>query len=307
MSHSRILNRCLPGALLALALGVLAASPVRAESRLERIRDSGRISLGYHDSAVPFSFLDAQRRPAGYAVDVCLGIVEALKARLNLPDLKVDWQPVSAATRFALMEIGSTDLSCGPDTNNAAHQRRVWFSPTIFVAHTRFLSLARSGFRTLDDLKGSTVVAVGGASTVGWLDESGATGRLGLRLHLVREDAEALQLLESGQAAAYFNDDAILGGLIAMAPRPEQWRISEQALTNEPYAVMEPRYEPEFKQAVDAAVRDMMRDGAMEELYRRWFLQPIPPRGLALNWPMSPVLRRVFDQPTDSPDPDAYQ
>lgn len=102
-------------------------------------------------------------------------------------------------------------------------------------------------------------------------------------------------------------DDILLAGLVATSRDPSEWMISKDAYTVEPYAIMEPKDDPEFKKVVDDTIKGMMKDGTLAELYKKWFESPIPPKNVNLNWPMSEQLKKVVANPTDSPDPAAYK
>ena len=280
--------------------------PAHAQSRLEKIKDSGQVTLGYRESSIPFSYLDGEQRPVGYSMDICHAVTEAIKVHLGLGQLKVRLVPVTSSTRIPLVANGTVDMSCGSATNNAARQEQVSFAYTTFVTATRFASLKITGFKDLPDLKGKTVVSTTGSSNLRWLTQLNARENLGLRIITAKDHSEAFLTVSSGRAAAFFMDDILLAGLVANSRFADDWAISEKAYTTEPYGIILPRKDPEFKALVDATVHAMMQDGRLEALYEKWFLQPIPPRNINLNWPLTPELRRVFQNPTDSPDPAAY-
>src|SRR5258708_30319615 len=56
---------------------------------LKRIRETGAILIGVRESSVPFSFLDANKSPQGYSVDICLKVADAIKAELKMPRLEI--------------------------------------------------------------------------------------------------------------------------------------------------------------------------------------------------------------------------
>jgi len=116
-----------------------------------------------------------------------------------------------------------------------------------------------------------------------------------------------LLTVNSGRAAAFFMDDILLAGLVATSRDPSEWVISKDAYTVEPYAIMEPKNEPEFKKVVDDTIIGMMKDGSLAKLYKKWFESPIPRKDVNLNWPMREQIKKVVANPTDSPDPAAYQ
>lgn len=290
----------------AATLAFASLSPVLAQGRLDKIKDSGQVTLGYRESSIPFSYLDGEQRPVGYSMDICYAIVDAVKAHLGLPELNVRQVPVTSSTRIPLVANGTVDMTCGSATNNAQRQEQVSFAPTTFVTATRFAALKASGFKDLADLKGKTVVSTAGTSNLRWLTQANAEQNLGLRIITAKDHSEAFLMVSSGRAAAFFMDDILLAGLVANSRYADDWVISQKAYTIEPYGIILPRNDSEFKAVVDAAVKALMQDGRLDALYKKWFLQPIPPRNINMNWPMTPELQRVIQNPTDSPDPAAY-
>jgi len=293
--------------LASIVMAVAVAGTVRAEGRLDQIKTRGEVALGFRDSSIPFSYLDDKQQPIGYSMDICRGVVDALKKQLGLPQLKTKLVPVTSSTRIPLVANGTVDLACGSATNNEARQKQVSFAPTMFVTATRFAALKKSNVKDLDDFKGKTVVSTAGTSNIRWLTQVNAEKNLGMRIIPAKDHAEAFLMVGSGRAVAFFMDDVLLAGLAASSRNPDEWMISANAYTLEPYGIIEPRNDPQFKEAVDNAVKAMMKDGTVDKLYSKWFMQAIPPKNINLNLPMSEELKRVFANPTDSPDPAAYK
>lgn len=295
---------------LMLATVVAAAgmsSAQAANSRIDKIKSTGEITLGYRDSSIPFSYLDDHQKPIGYSMDICSGVVDALKKDLKMPNIKVKLVSVTSSTRIPLVANGTIDLSCGSATNNAQRQVQVSFAPTTFVTATRFTALKKSNLNDLADFKGKTVVSTSGTSNLKWLTEANAEQHLGMRIIPAKDHSEAFLTVSSGRASAFFMDDILLAGLVATSRDPGEWMISKKAYTIEPYGIIEPKGDPEFKTAVDNAIKAMMKDGKLDELYAKWFTKPIPPKNVNLNWPMTPELKKVIANPTDSPDPAVYK
>lgn len=293
--------------LASIVMAVAVAGTVRAEGRLDQIKTRGEVALGFRDSSIPFSYLDDKQQPIGYSMDICRGVVDALKKQLGLPQLKTKLVPVTSSTRIPLVANGTVDLACGSATNNEARQKQVSFAPTMFVTATRFAALKKSNVKDLDDFKGKTVVSTAGTSNIRWLTQVNAEKNLGMRIIPAKDHAEAFLMVGSGRAVAFFMDDVLLAGLAASSRNPDEWMISANAYTLEPYGIIEPRNDPQFKEAVDNAVKAMMKDGTVDKFYSKWFMQAIPPKNINLNLPMSEELKRVFANPTDSPDPAAYK
>lgn len=293
---------------LAAAPAPVAAPEAVAESpTLRKIRDAGVITVSYRTSSPPFSYLDGQRRPIGYSMDLCQHIVQAVRSRLALPDLELRLMPVSSATRLPLVANGTVDLECGVTTHTAERARSVAFSVTTFVAASRLLARKEAGIRTLDDLRGKAVASTVATTSIQHLHAENQARGLDMKIVATLDDQESFRLVGAGRAVAYAMDDVLLTSLLANAPDGADYRISDEVLTTEPYAIGLKRGDPVFKQLVDGVLIGLFRSGEIHTLYRRWFQQPIPPRGLSLGLPMSAALRRAIEQPTDTPDPAHYR
>jgi glutamate/aspartate transport system substrate-binding protein len=289
------------------ALTLAATAPAFADGRLEKIKSTGEISLGHRDASIPFSYLDDKQQPIGYSMDICYKIIDALKAKLGMEKIDIKLVPVTSSTRIPLLANGTVDLNCGSSTNTKERQAQVTFAPTTFVTATRFVAKKAGGFNDLNDLKGKTVVSTAGTSNIRWLTAANEQQKLGMNIIPAKDHAEALLTVESGRAAAFFMDDILLAGLVATSRDPSEWMISKNAYTVEPYAIMEPKNDPEFKKVVDDTIIGMMKNGELNALYKKWFESPIPPKNVNLNWPMSEQLKKALANPTDSPDPNDYK
>jgi glutamate/aspartate transport system substrate-binding protein len=285
------------------------ASPVLAQEltgTLKKIKDTGTITLGHRESSVPFSYYDDKQQVVGYAMDLCGRIVERVKSELKLPKVDVQLNPVTSATRIPLMANGTVDLECGSTTNNLERQKQVAFTITHFVTANRFVSKKSANLKTVDDLKGKTVVSTSGTTNIKQITEIGAQKGLNLNILAAKDHAEAFLMVETGRAAAFVMDDILLYSLVAASKTPQAYAISADALSVEPYGIMLRREDAPFKKVVDEAMIQTYRSGAINPIYDKWFLQPIPPRGLNLNVPMSDAFKKVIASPTDSGDPAVY-
>ena len=294
-------------ALLAAGAFAGAASAQQLTGTLQKIKDSGAITLGHRDTSIPFSYYDDKQQVVGYAIDLCMKIVDAVKAELKLPKIAVKFNPVTSATRIPLMANGTIDLECGSTTNNLERQKQVAFTIAHFVTANRFVSKRASNLNTLQDLKGKTVVSTSGTTNIKNATELNVEKKLGMNIIAAKDHAESFLTVDTGRAAAFFMDDILLYSLVANSKNPKDWVISADALTVEPYGIMLRRDDPAFKKVVDNAMRGIYKSGEINKIYDKWFLRPVPPRGVNLNVPMSAVFKKVVANPTDSGDPKAYQ
>jgi glutamate/aspartate transport system substrate-binding protein len=300
--------------LLAAIVAVTALSalctPAMAQEltgTLKKIKESGTITLGHRDSSIPFSYYDDKQHPIGYALDICYKIVDAVKDELKMPNLKVNLLPVTSSTRIPLMANGTIDLECGSTTNNAERKKQVDFGMTDYVVKYRFVSKKSSHMDKIDDLKGKTVVSTAGTTDIRALDKLNTERHFGMNIIAAKDHAEAFLMVETGRASAFLMDDILLSGLVANSKNPSEFTISSESLGLEPYSVMFRKDDPQFKKLVDDSMSKLYTSGAIMKIYDKWFMSPIPPKGINLNTPVSDALKRVFEHPTDSPDPNVYK
>jgi glutamate/aspartate transport system substrate-binding protein len=294
---------------LALALVAFCAAPVAAQESptLKKIKDSGTITIGHRDSSIPFSYYDDKQNVVGYALDICMKVVDAVKAELKMPNLQVKLNPVTSATRIPLIANGTVDLECGSTTNNLERQKQVAFTNTYFLTANRFVSKKANNLKTMNDLKGKTVVSTSGTTNLKQITEMNGAQNLGMNILTAKDHAEAFLMVETDRATAFFMDDILLYSLVANSKSPADYVISADALSIEPYGAMLRRDDPGFKKIVDKATADLYKSGQINAIYAKWFLSPIPPKGVNLNVPQSDALKKVFANPTDNGDPAAYK
>jgi glutamate/aspartate transport system substrate-binding protein len=293
----------------ALALGLAmtgSAAGQDLKGTLKKIKDTRSITLGHRESSVPFSYVDDKQQVVGYAMDLCGKIVDAVKRELKLDKLEVKLNPVTSATRIPLMANGTIDLECGSTTNNLERQKQVTFTITHFVTANRFVAKKANKLAKLEDLKGKTVVSTSGTANIKQINQLNAEKNLGLNILAANDHAEAFLMVETDRAAAFVMDDILLYSLVANSKAPADYAISADALSVEPYGIMLRRDDPEFKKVVDSAMKALYASPAFPAIYEKWFLKPIPPRGVNLNVPMNPAFKKVVANPTDSGDPSVY-
>ena len=293
------------GAAIAVAL---ISAPVFADEltgTLKKIKESGTITLGHRDSSIPFSYIaDASGKPVGYSHDIQLAIVDGIKKDLGLPELKVKYNLVTSQTRIPLVQNGTVDVECGSTTNNAERGQQVDFSVGIFEIGTRLLSKKDSTYKDFADLKGKNVVTTAGTTSERILKSMNADKQMGMNVISAKDHGEAFNMLESGRAVAFMMDDALLAGEMAKAKKPDDWAVTGTPQSYEIYGCMVRKDDPAFKKAVDDAIVAIYKSGEINKIYAKWFTQPIPPKGLNLNFPMSEELKALLANPNDKPAPD---
>ena len=294
--------------LIALLAALAVALPAMAqEGTLKKIKDAGSITIGHRDASVPFSYYDDKQQPVGYAVDLCMRIVNAVKSNLKMPKLDVKYQLVTSANRIPLMANGTIDLECGSTTNNLERQKTVWFTITHFVTANRWAAKKSAKLNKLADLKGKTIVSTAGTTNIKGMTEINAAQNLGMNILSANGHSESFQMVETGRAVAFAMDDILLYSLVAQARSPKDYAISAEATSVEPYGIMLRKDDVAFKKVVDAAMVNTYKSGAINAIYGKWFQKPVPPKNINLNVPMSAQFKKVVANPTDSGDPAVYK
>jgi glutamate/aspartate transport system substrate-binding protein len=285
----------------ALALfGFVATGAFAQDSgTLKKIKDTGVISLGHRESSIPFSYYDDKQNVIGYSQDYAMKIVEAVKQKLNMPNLKVKMVPITSQNRIPLVQNGTVDIECGSTTNNAERQQQAAFTNTIFVIGTRLMTKKDSGIKDFADLKGKTVVTTAGTTSERLLRKMNQDKNMGMNIISAKDHGESFMTLSTGRAVAFMMDDALLAGERAKSNNPGDFVIVGQPQSREAYGCMMRKNDPDFKKVADDAIAKVQTSSEATEIYKKWFESPIPPKGLNLNFPMSDDMKALFKNPND--------
>ena len=282
---------------LLLSSALLLALPALGQEltgTLKKIKDSGSVAIGYRDSSIPFSYLNARRQPIGYSIDLCLEIIEDVKEALGVEEIEIEFVPVTPENRIDMVASGKVDLECGSTTNNLARQKRVAFSPVIFVSGTKLMVKRPVRFRSYLDLKGKTVAVTSGTTNEVAMKTLSDKRKLDIRFLVAKDHAESFALVDKGRADAFATDDALLYGLIARSGRPRDFQVIGDFLSYDPYGIMYRKDDPEFGEVVKGAFERLATSRELEQTYNKWFLRKLP-TGERLNLPMSAQLRSIFE------------
>ncbi len=293
VTHAAAQDKAAPPAPKAEAPAALPQAP-RIDT-LKRIRDTGAITLGVRETSVPFSFLDAQKQPQGYSVDLCLRVAEAIKAELKMPKLEVKFLPVSSANRIPLLIEGKIDLECGSTTNTRDRQKQVAFAYTTFVAGIKMLAKKSSNIQGLEDLRGKDVVVTVGTTSEKIVKTMNNERMLKINVIESKDHGDSFKAVDEGRAVAFPMDDVLLYGLISKAKKPDDFAVVGKYLSVEPYAIMMRRDEPQFEKIVNRALNELFQSGEIRRIYARWF------NTKDLTVPLNQYLKEAFAVPNTYP------
>jgi ABC-type amino acid transport substrate-binding protein len=260
---------------------------------LKKVHDTGTVTIGYRESSIPFSYLNARGEPIGYSIDLGRAIVDAMSNELNGQTLKIKFVPVTSGSRIGAVKNGEVDLECGSTTNNTDRQKEVAFSPIMFVAGTKLLVKRGSAIQSFRDLNGKSVVVTAGTTN----EEAmrGLSEKFGIRFNLVvaKDHGESYELLVSGKADAFAGDDVLLYGFIAERDSGNDLIVTGDFLSYDPYGIMYRKDDPALADLVNRVFREMAASRDLEHTYNQWFLGKLP-GGETLNLPMSGQLDEIF-------------
>ncbi len=282
-----------------LLAAAFSAGAQELTGTLKKIEANKTITLGHRESSIPFSYYNDQQQVVGYSHEIMLSVVDAIQRELHLPDLRVKLLPISSQNRIALIQNGTLDLECGSTSNTVERQKQVAFSNSLFIIGPRLLAKKDSGIKDFPDLAGKTVVTTAGTTSERWLRKMNVEKKMHMRIISAKDHGESFLTVQTGRAQAFMLDDVLLYGELAKAKRPADWIVTGTPPAHEAYGCMLRKGDGAFKKLVDAAIAGAETSGAAEALYRKWFLSPIPPKGLNLNFPMSTEVRELFKHPND--------
>jgi len=262
---------------------------------LKRIKDSGAITIGVREASVPFSYIDAQKQPQGYSIDLCLKVADAVKAELKMQRLDVRFLPVTSANRIAMVKEGKVDLECGSTTNTRDREKDVAFAYTTFVAGIKMLAKKSSNIGSVEDLRGKTVVVTKGTTSEKMLKQLNEDRVLKLTILETTDHNESFAAVADGRAAAFPMDDILLYGLISKASKPDEYAVVGRYLSVEPYGIMLRKDDAAFERLVDKTLNDLFQSGEVKRIYARWFSTK------ELTVPMNQYLKEAFVIPNTYP------
>ncbi|MEO8014005.1 transporter substrate-binding domain-containing protein [Polaromonas sp.] len=268
---------------------------------LQKINDSNKITVSYREASVPFSYLIGSSKSVGFAVELTDAIVDDVRKKLKKPNLQVATMPVTSQNRIPLLVNGTYDLECGSTTNNSTRAKDVAFATNHFYTGTRLLTKKSSGIKNYADLAKKTVASTTGTTNAQVIRKYSADKNLDMQLILGKDHDDSLLLVENDRALAFAMDDILLFGLMANSKNPAALEVVGDSLQVEPYACMLRKDDPEFKKLVDGTINRLMKSGEFEKLYTKWFMSPIPPKGVNLNLPMSEQLKANLKAMSDAP------
>ena len=286
--------------LLCTQLAEAQSSRHELTGTLAKVHNSGKITLGFREFSIPFSYLSARDEPIGYSVDLCRAIVEAIGEVVGR-EIEIEWKLVTSASRMDMVTSGGIDLECGSTTSNAERSKHVAFSPIIFIAGTKLMVKRNSPIKSFRDLKNKVVAVTAGTTNEKTMQNLQRKFGLNYGLAVGKDHEDTLALLLDNKAHAFATDDALLNSMIVRRKLQKEYMVVGEFLSYDPYGIMFRKDDPMLARVVTATIHAMGKAQELDRVYNKWFMQRLP-SGERLDMPPSPHLETVFSTFGEKPE-----
>jgi ABC-type amino acid transport substrate-binding protein len=258
--------------LLVLALAVSGFASAQAlDGRLKKIADTKTLTIAYRTDALPFSFLDEQKQPVGYTIDLCKRVASLIEGQINVKELQIKWVPVTTQNRFEVIAKGQADMECGASTVTLARMKQVDFSSYTFLDSTGLLTTAKAGINTISDVAGKRVGVVGGTTNERAVNDFNNRRKLGMTIVVLKTRGDGMVALEEGKIDAFAGDKLLLIGAGVKSKDPKALSLLPDDLSIEPYAIALPRGDAGLRLAVNSALSRIYREAEIMSIFDKWF------------------------------------
>jgi ABC-type amino acid transport substrate-binding protein len=273
--------------LLTLALTQLVQAQAPGGT-LQRVAESGVLTIGYVPDAPPMSFDDENGKPTGYSIALCRHVANAVKTAVGLDKLEIRYVPlISPDDRLRAVQDHSVDIECGATTVTLSRRELVDFSLMTFITGAAVVSLKSKPIHSVEDLSGKTVAVIKGTTTEARLRNFITNNDYKIKLRTIATHNEGMQLLLVGKVDGYASDRAMLIGLVSHSAERAKFALTRDVFSFEPYALMLPRGDTNFRLVTDRALASLYRDARIRRLYQDWFGR--------YGEPITPVLEAMFE------------
>lgn len=286
--------------LVALSSLALVATMAQAGGTIDKVKQSGSITMGVRDSSGALSYTLGDGKYAGFHVEICQRIIDSLSKTVG-KKVDVKYLSVTSQNRIPLVQNGTVDIECGSTTNNEARQKDVAFVVTTYVEEVRMAVKAKSGINSISQLNGKTVSTTTGTTSVQLLRKHERGNNVNFTEVFGKDHADSFLLLESGRADAFVMDSQILAGNIANSKTPSDYKIVGEVLNVEPIAIMVRKDDPAFKKLADETVARLAKSGELAKIYDKWFTKPIPPKNVRVGLPATESTKAAWANLNDKP------
>ena len=290
-------------AALTLAVFATGAAFAQATDTVAKVKASGVVTMGVRDSSGALSYTLGDSKYAGYHYDICNRIIASLEKTVGRK-IETKLQLVTSQNRVPLVQNGTVDIECGSTTNNATRQKDVALLNTVYMEQVRIAVKAKSGISSIAQLNGKSVATTTGTTTVQLLRKNERATGIDFKEVFGKDHADSFLLLESDRAEAFVMDASILIGNIVNSKTPGDYKIVGEPLSLEPIGIMIRRDDPAFKKIGNDVIADLVKSGEIAKIYDKWFVNPIPPKNISVNMPVTAETKTAWANLNEKPAED---
>ena len=285
---------------LAVATLLAGTAFAQANDTIAKVKASGSVTMGVRDSSGALSYTLGDGKYVGYHVEICQRIISELEKKIG-KKLETKYQLVTSQNRIPLVENGTVDIECGSTTNNLTRQKQVAFLNTLYMEQPRIAVKANSGITSISQLNGKNVATTTGTTSVQLLRKHERATGIDFKEIMGKDHADSFLLLESGRADAFVMDATILIGNIVNSKSPSDYKIVGEPLSLEPIGIMIRKDDSEFKKLGNEVIAGLVKSGDISKIYDKWFINPIPPKNINVNMPVTPDTKDAWAHLSDKP------
>lgn len=268
---------------------------------LAKITAKGEIIMAVRENSVPFSYYDEKGNVIGYTIEVCERVVKKLRKNLNMASLRVVYLPVQAKERMDVVRDGIADMECGVTTNTRDRQKSVAFSVGVFAVETKFVTDKNLTFKDVSELNGKQISISKQSIGETYVNEEKKKRNLTYQVNPYADTKEAILAVLDGSNQGHPNDDILLYSQLAFnQAMKDKLHVTGNPFAPNTYGIVLPRGDTKFKKEVDTILTDLLKSEEIVKIYNRWFLNPIPPKNVNINFPMNDTTKTIFATPTDA-------
>ncbi|WP_102830626.1 transporter substrate-binding domain-containing protein [Bartonella bovis] len=283
----------------AIVIGLTSMAQAQSDT-LEKIKTTGTITLGVRESSIGLAYAIGDGKYTGFHTEMAEYIIDDISKKIG-QSIKIHYLPITSQNRIPLLQNGTYDFECGSTTNDSSRNKVAAFAYTTYIEEVRIAVKKNSGIKSIEDLNGKTVVTTTGTTSVQLIRKNKRAKNVNFKVVTGKDHGDSFLLLESGRADAFVMDASILSGHISKSKKPSDYIILDTVLSIEPIACMLRLNDKNLEQEINNSIIRQIKDGSLEKLYNKWFMEPIPPTNTVINLPLSQSTKTAWENPNNKP------
>jgi ABC-type amino acid transport substrate-binding protein len=271
-----------------------------SESTIARIMREGVVRVGILYNESPFGELNPRGEVFGFDAD----LARSMATTWGLEESSVQFVQVTRQTAIDMLTSGTVDMLTAALVHRRELDARIEFSQTYYPSYQAILVRNGDGATELahmaDRQVGVIMGTAGEGATTDWAARAGYSFTI-----------NRYPLLDSAIAALNANTlDGVVENRVrlerAIADAPENYRIVDDPIMPEPFAVGVRRQDVNFRNLIDRTLQYLYQTGRLDEIHRAHFNGADYPDATFAVWGNVGEAPRADAMPTDVPYPAGY-